>query len=661
MADEAKFSVRLIDKVRGPGRAMAKALGRVRHEVGGLGKVVGRQQGRLKKLRTWAFGSKGGTKGERGAGGKFLKGQQGFFGKHIDRAMANTGKSAGSMWKQVAGGHLAAQAISRVASLGAAAAGAGWDFVKFGQRSELALGQLGKQGATGAKLFELGRTLAMKFGQDVEDTTTNLQKLLSAQFDARLATDIIKMGADLRAIGATAEDTSGAVRAITQIKGAGKLMGQELLQLANAGVSINLVREEIGKLMGGKSGAEVLKLQEAGQVDADTAIAGILNAVQKKTGSKHLGEAGAKFADTTIDGMLGRVKAVGQNAALEVTKRLEQPITKFITGKARAFSDWLDSPRGAKTLDLLGRGLEKAIGLFEAIADTAGDTFLHVMTAVGDVVGPVFKTLGSEGAVATEVARTLGKVLGFVASALAVAGGLVLGFASASMFVSGAIWEGAIAAFDWLIKKLGAAAVGFDAFKAKLKAMSFGDIAMAIGKSIVRGIARGITSMVGLPLEAVESLGGAMVGKLKGVLGINSPSKVAAAVGTEVPAGFTIGVQRGERSVRAAGADLATAHLGGFSAGLTAGKGLGSPVTSSGGFDLGGNTSAFEFGDLTSAAMPTPRLDSSQVGGGRGPTRVDLHTEVHAGSGDADEIARLSARSSRRELEDFFRELDMET
>src|SRR5690606_17892923 len=281
------------------------------------------------------------------------------------------------MWKQVAGGHLAAQAISRVASLGAAAAGAGWDFVKFGQRSELALGQLGKQGATGAKLFELGRTRAMKFGQDVEDTTVNLQKLLSAQFDARLAADIIKMGADLRAIGATAEDTSGAVRAITQIKGAGKLMGQELLQLANAGVSVELVRGEIGKLLGGKSVEEVIKLQESGQIDADTAIQGILNAVQKKTGSEELGEASARFADTTIEGMMGRSKAIGEDAALRHTKRIEEPLTRFLGKNARRFDEWLNSPKGVQTMTLIGDALEKVLGLFEIMGEAAGQSFLH--------------------------------------------------------------------------------------------------------------------------------------------------------------------------------------------------------------------------------------------------------------------------------------------
>src|SRR5690606_1119018 len=127
------------------------------------------------------------------------------FGTSLRKGTSVAGQKAQAMWKQVAGGHLAAQAISKIASMGVAAAGAAWDFVNFGQRAELALGQLGKHGATGPKLFELGRTLARKYGQDIQDTTKNLQKLLSAQFDPKLSTDIIKMGADLRAIGADAE------------------------------------------------------------------------------------------------------------------------------------------------------------------------------------------------------------------------------------------------------------------------------------------------------------------------------------------------------------------------------------------------------------------------------------------------------------------------
>src|SRR5690606_14131649 len=288
------------------------------------------------------------------------------FGTSLRKQTGLAGEQAQAMWKHVAGGHLAAQAVARIAQTGAAAARSAWDFVNFGQRAELVVGQQGKHGATGPKLFELGRTLARKYGQDIQDTTKNLQKLLSAQFDPKLSTDIIKMGADLRAIGADAEATNSAVVAITQIKGAGRLMGQELLQLANAGISIELVRGEIGKLLGGKSIQEVIKLQESGQIDADTAIQGILNAVQKKTGSKKLGDAGAKFADTTIEGMLGRIEALGQDAALTITERIEAPLTKFVSGKAKRFSEWLESPAGTQAIEKLAGIFEKVIGIVEA-------------------------------------------------------------------------------------------------------------------------------------------------------------------------------------------------------------------------------------------------------------------------------------------------------
>ena len=637
MADEAKFSLRLIDRVSGAALGVRKALGRIAGEARAVSSAASETSRVVvktlnKDLRRF---TKQGTLARKVLG-RLGPALDRTFGTSLRKNMGAASEKAQAMWKHVAGGHIAAKVLMAVADFAVGAANAGWEMVKFGQRSELALNQLGKHGATGTKLFELARAIAVKFGQDIEETTVNLQKLLASQFDPKLATDILKMGADLRAIGADAEATHSAVVAITQIKGAGRLMGQELLQLANAGISIELVRTEIGKLLGGKSVQEVIKLQESGQIDADTAIRGILNAVQKKTGSSTLGEAGARFADTTIEGLLGRVRARGQDAALEITRRLEAPITKFLGGRAQRFFDWLDSPKGAAALEQIGRAVEKVVGIIEAFADAAGDTFLSTMRAVEDTFGPVLKALGTDGNVAVQVAKTFGKVLGFVAAGLVVAGGLLAGVTAAVMTLTGAIVEGAIGAWDWMIAKIGD-------FVLWLEEVDFGELAMDVGKSIMLGIAKGIGRFMGIPGEAVERVGSALVDKLKGLLGIHSPSKVFAELGSDTILGYTIGIESGESAVRSAGAGMAEAHLGGTMAG----------------YDLNGATTSASFGDVTSAAQPAPAIHTN-LSASRSPMRVTIPITVQTGSGDPDEIAHTIRREFRREIDDYFRDLALE-
>src|SRR5690606_10216134 len=174
-----------------------------------------------------------------------------------------------------------------------------------------------------------------------------------------------------------------------------------------------------------------------------------------EAGASGVGAGGARFAATAIEGLRGRVRGRGQDAALEITRRLEAPITKFLGGRAQRFFDWLDSPKGAAALEQIGRAVEKVVGIIEAFADAAGDTFLSTMRAVEDTFGPVLKALGTDGNVAVQVAKTFGKVLGFVAAGLVVAGGLLAGVAAAVMTLTGAIVESAIGAWDWMIAKIG--------------------------------------------------------------------------------------------------------------------------------------------------------------------------------------------------------------
>lgn len=653
MADEARFSVRLTDKTSSPSRAAAKAVGKLSGELGGVRKVVGKTSSSLDRFSRALFGAKGGIKGARTELGHFQKGQLGLFQKSLARGQ----KAAGGMWQQVAGGHLAAEAIMRVGRLAAEAGRAAGSFVMFGERSELAFDQLAKHGATGPKLFELGRTLAKKYGQDIQDTTTNVQKLLAAQFDPKLATDIIAMGADMRVLGATAEETKGAVRAISQIKGAGKLMGDELLQLSEAGVPINAVREEIGRILGGKSTAEVIKLQAAGQIDADTAIQGVLSAVQRVSGSSKLGEAGARFADTTIEGMLGRGKAAAQDAVLGITSRITGPLNKSVGKRLASFSAFLESPEGVAMLDKIGGTLERVVGLADKFVSGFGDGFGEAFKVVGDGAKALFAPFtGGDGKRASVIIKSIGRTVGQMTAALAVGVGILGGVAAGlsvlvntGHHVMRAIVVGIV---DPLGKMLGNFVVWWDDLKTFFDAegVSLGTKMTQIGKHIVQGLGDGIKAMARYPLDALKGIGSGAIDAMKKTLGIASPSKVFAALGKDTAAGYTIGVDAERSSVRAAGVGMADAHLGGVR------TGFGMP---SGSLDLGGNTSAFDFGDLTSAALPAPRLDSSQVGGG-GVRIGTIPIEVTTGSGDPGEIARTVKREFRREMDDYFREMDLE-
>lgn len=638
MSDEVKFTARLVDKVTGNSRKIGRSLGTVERIAGRSSRTFGKSLG--KDLRRF---TRQGTLAR-----KVIT----PLGKALDRSFGKKSairQEAAASWKSIAGGTLAAQAITKTLDLGAAAARATGEMVMFGERSRLALGQLGKHGASGEKLFELARTLTKRFGGDVVETTENLQKLLSSQFSAKLGTDIIKMGADLRSIGASADATHRAVVAITQIKGTGKLQGDELMQLAEAGISLELVRGEIGKLLGGKSTQEVIKLQTAGKIDADTAIQGILSAVQKKTGSKQLGDAGEKFAATTIEGMLGRGKALAQDAAIKITDRITGSLNKQVGGKLNRFWDWLESPAGIATVDRIGTTLDKAIGLAIGFGDAAAEGF----SAVGDVLGPMLETIGGgDGQTAVMVAKSLGKAIGFVAG-VAVAGGVAVGMLTAGVaFLAGAIAEGAIGAVDGFIGGVGDVILWLDDLDAKVFgfARTIGDKAMAIGTAIVDGIKRGIISLASAPIDALKSLGGSMIDAVKGAIDMHSPPRAFVDIGFAIPDAVAIGSTRNEARVTGAAENMADSFLGSAKASFSASS-----------FDLptfrGDTPTSFDSPSAASSGAAAAAGTSTST---RLAPRVSIPITIEGGGRGNEELAELASTYVRREVEAFFRQFDLE-
>lgn len=608
--DQASFTVRLIDKVRGPAQSATKALDR-------LNAVSKRLQ------KTERAGAKLDRSRRRGQGGRAAGG--------------GGGKSSFGGMVDVLGGNLMTAALSKVTSLAMGIASAGAEMVSFGQTTRLAFSNLAKHGADPEKLFEHSRALAKRFGLDVMETTDQYKKFLALQFDPKGADKLIRMGADLQALGVKAEDVQGVFTALGQIKGKGKLQGDEMLQLAERGISTALITEEIGKLMGGKSAGEVQKLQAAGKVTADIALEAIEKAINRKLQQSELGESGAKFADKTIAGMVGRAKALWQDSALTAVGKMAEPLTDLASKGITALDGFLSSKTGVDTINRIADGLAKAAEWTGVLATSFGDAFGETFTQSIKPLGAVFGLFG-EG---TTAAQSLGKALGeMTAFAVGVAG--ALGVAAGALgVVIGPIYEVGKAILIGLTEPFAGAIADTILWFSDIarifgeQGLSLGEKAWAIGGQIVKGLTNGIVAVANLPVEALKNAGSAAIDALRGVFDIHSPSRVTAGIGVNVGKGLALGAQSTTPLLYASGDDMGTAQLNGLSESL-----YGPEIASARG----------RTGDMEGAPA---------TGRGMGDVRINITQHIAGGSNPV-ETARETTRQVRRELEAFFRQAAME-
>jgi tape measure domain-containing protein len=551
MSDTAEFTVRLIDKVKGPAKSATRA---VKGLDDGL-KMVGRS----------------------------AKSSGGFLGGALD----------------VFKGNLLTSAVNKVADVGMGIAAAAGELLTFGQNSRMAFQQLAKHGAHPETLFEHARELAKRFGLDVLDTTKQYSKFLALQFNPAQADKMIRMGADLRALGADAEGVQGVFMALGQIKGKGRLQGEEMLQLAERGVSTVLVQEEIGKLMGGKDNKQVQKLMQAGKVTAEIGLQAIENAIKRKLGESELGEAGAKFADGTVDGILGRFKALAQDTGLRVLERVAGPLTDSLGGLFAKLDKFIDTPEGAATIDRMAESLSRAAeGVGTWLAQLDEKKIAGWFDSLANAVS-VLENIGAALQMATNIVGFFGDAFGVVGRAI----GEGLAFLSADFI----IW--------------------FDGVKALFTSQNggFWEIASGLGAAIVDGLVAGLKTGLKLLIgPATWELGVTIKDTLANALGIHSPSRVTMDMGWNLGRGMEIGMDRSSDRVASASADMGRASI----------ESMG-PVRASS-------------GDLTEAASSVGNVS---LGG------ITVHVQ---GGGDAQEIGDTVATTVRREVESLFRSLAME-
>lgn len=302
-SDTASFALALIDQVTAPGRKIEQQLKAINREF--------KKTGELMKL-----GEKTGLGNFDAA--KMLLGAK--ASKSFGSALDNLNSKVFSFAKY-AGVALAAAGIA----VGTFVVQGVVHMGMFADASRRAFGFLTGSASEGNQAFNESVKLSKQLGTNVEETTGQIQKMLALQFKLSEAETFVKLTADLRAVGASADAVGRVLLDITHIKATGFVSGREMRSLANAGVSVQLINEEIGKALH----MDPTKVHEAitkKKVTADIALPAIQRAIMRKTHEHEAGEAGTSFAQNTLTGLVGQLQNAPSQFFLKVAAAADKSI-----------------------------------------------------------------------------------------------------------------------------------------------------------------------------------------------------------------------------------------------------------------------------------------------------------------------------------------------
>lgn len=476
------------------------------------------------------------------------------------------------------------------------------------------------------ELFDWAVKFARSTPFETKDVVDISQRLLTAGFKFNPNEEgvseisvISKAIGDLAALKGNDKQVMDRVTmALGQIKSKGRLQGEELMQLAEAGVPTAKVYELLGERMG-KTRAEVEKLQRAGKISSDEGIFAVVGALKETTSGGKLGTLMDKQSKT-ITGLLSTVKSAGFDLLVDIDTTAGFKQAKgFFGNLAKA----LDPERaGGKAIkarlekffdDLLGFGFgslsgeggEEAISDFILklidLVDAGWSVIKRIFTSATESIMTHFRELGGGDASkgfevflenVKEKAFALGgvieKLVGHldklfyifenISDPLKLAGDASK--ALGDLVLSPILGDKPVAPNP---KTLVPPSAEETAKLAKaLQTFDWKSLGFNAGADISRGMASGITSGSSSVSDAVEELAGTASGTLADTLEIESPSKVFRHLGLMSAAGMAQGLELGSSEVfRAANDNLAGASISGAGAGLR-GAGGGRTVNAGG-------------------------------------------------------------------------------
>jgi hypothetical protein len=463
----ASFTVRLINQVSAPARqvksdmagvskAMAsaqKALSAPASKRGGLSdwdKMLGgaKKSQALDFAKQATAASKAREKEQKRAAGVSKRIAQ-EHADHSMTAMVGEGGSSMALGAGIAVATAAVAAAAAVGYMGIKFAEASVEAGIFAEKSQLAIGFLTNNAPQAAAQFDEVRHMAQTLGLQVDETVGSFERLLAMQFDVGKSKDLIKMAADMQAIGANGEEVQRILYAISEIKSMGTLQKRQERMLQMAGISGTLIDAALMKHTGITDHGKLEKARAKGQIGADVAVDAIMEAVMHKTHESKLGDAGAAFASQTVAGMQAQFHAKMDNMFTDVGVLLMPGVTKL----AQLFSGLFDTIINDPQIQGVGQFLLSEFEYFTMWVDGNWPEISATLVSGAELVADSFRfvvelfdTSTAKGAIFAGTMYTLAAVFGVLAIAVAI----MMAPIYAIIAVIGAVAYAVVSAIEWI-------------------------------------------------------------------------------------------------------------------------------------------------------------------------------------------------------------------
>lgn len=400
---------------------------------------------------------------------------------------------------------------------------------------EAVLGMLNVLGSTNApKTLENIDKLSLQLGMSLQDGRDRFLAFGKAGKTAREAASILKMRADLIAVGNSAEMADAKLKPV--------------LDSASGG-----------------------------------ATAQALAAVGKEAGVAGAGVLAANKRLNTFEGFVTRLKQAPARIFDQLAKSAGPSLDAIGTKLNKAMDSLLESDEAKAAVGAVVSGLGKLLDIASTLAPLVVPLFKGfaegikpIGAALGPVVTAIGKAFGGDSTSKMQTAEKIGKALGVAFTIVAGAIGAVV--AVGAVVIGSFVAVGAAAAalglgIGTLIGKAAILAVGLPSLigsainRAKAYLDLLIDSATNTGSQFIAGLVGGINSGVGSVVEAVKNLAARAKGAITSALQIKSPSKVMQKLGGHISGGLAKGITGGQGSVEAASGRLATVSASGASGG----------------------------------------------------------------------------------------------